>query len=141
MPSAISTLSNRLSSIESNIGTTPFHEVTATTRNWGGADVIIAEKVDDRIKRWLAEQPLVISDQQIEPLRRAVITPCAKELSWLFYQLLDAFRDHMDSVSKYDLYGLLAQAAIDFIRCNEGSTCESLLREVLETAKAYAKDL
>lgn len=106
------------------------------TREWGGADVVIRKELDEETKRWLGESAIVIGLQHSDPRRRAVITEYSKELSWLFYQLKDVFSHEIDYVSKYDFYGLLAQAAINYLDENEESkNKESLLLSVLNAAK------
>ena len=51
---------------------------------WSGADVIITEQINDTHKDWLRNQPLVISFQQFDAMKRLVVTQHAFELSWLF---------------------------------------------------------
>lgn len=106
-------------------------------RLWGGGDVIIHTKMTPTIKKWLEDQPLVISPQKLVPMRRAVITPCAKELTWLFHQLRDIYRGQMDHISKYDFFGLLAQSAIDYQENNPDYNCVDLLLAVIEGARKY----
>lgn len=109
--------------------------------NWGGADVIICSKLDDKGEKWLADQPFVISSQSIEPKRRVVITKYSKELSWLFYQLKDIFHGTIDHISKYDFYGSLAQTAITFINnTRDINDANELLRAVLKTAWRFCND-
>jgi len=105
---------------------------------WGGADVIIAEKVTKKLKDWLGNQPTVISFQVSVPRRRLVITRHAKELSWLFIQLRELYTGRIDYVSKYDFYGELAQKAIDVIHeSNDECSNQELLFEVLRLSKVY----
>lgn len=112
-----------------------------TVKEWGGADVIIKERLDRDTQKWLGSQPLVISLQSTEPRRRAVITRYATELSWLFYQLKSIFSGRIDYVSKYDFYGLLAQSAIDHVaKGNETQDAKALLLAVLNTAKGFCED-
>lgn len=112
-----------------------------TTEEWGGADVIIKSILDESIKEWLGEQPIVISFQSTEPRRRAVITKYSKELSWLFYELRNLFSEKIDYISKYDFYGLLAQTAIDYLENNEeAQDAKGLLLEVLNAAKGFCDD-
>ena len=105
---------------------------------WGGADVLINTRLLKKHKEWLGDQPLVLSFQSTLPMRRVVITKYAVELTWLFIQLRKLYYERIDSVSKYDFYGELAQKAIDVI--NETDTkcsVEELLFEVLRTSKIY----
>lgn len=108
------------------------------TKAWGGADVIISKKMTPEDKRWINDQPFVISPQSTVPRRRLVITPYAIELSWLFYQLKDVFNDQIDFINKYDFYGLLAQNALDFIEKNgDEYECNSLLISVLDKSRGF----
>lgn len=105
---------------------------------WGGADVLINTRLLKKHKEWLGDQPLVLSFQSTLPMRRVVITKYAVELTWLFIQLRKLYYERIDSVSKYDFYGELAQKAIDVV--NETDTkcsVEELLFEVLRTSKIY----
>ena len=51
---------------------------------WKGADVTIALRSSPELRKWVGNQPMVISFQSSEPRRRLVITKYALELSWLF---------------------------------------------------------
>ena len=105
---------------------------------WSGADVVIAEKASKDLKNWIGNQPLVISFQVSEPMRRLVITQHAIELSWLFIQLRELYRNRIDYLSKYDFYGELAQKAIDIIQETEDEcSYQELLFEVLRLSKIY----
>lgn len=105
---------------------------------WGGADVIITERMTNDLKKWIGDQPLVISFQSTVPMRRVVVTKHAIELSWLFIQLRELYSKRIDYITKYDFYGELAQKAIDVINeTNDKCTCSELLFEVLRTSKIY----
>lgn len=127
-----------LNNLEQQILTQDISKEARATEEWGGADVIIKGQLDENIIKWLGDQPLVISSQNTEPRRRAVITEYCKELSWLFQQLKQIFSGRVDHVSKYDFYGLLAQSAIDFLEANkESKDVKSFLLTVLNTAKGF----
>jgi len=105
---------------------------------WGGADVMIYNKLLKKHKEWLGNQPIVFSLQMTEPRRRVVITKFAAELSWLFIQLRGLYRGRIDYISKYDFYGELAQTAINIIESTEGEyELTYLLYEVVRTSKKY----
>jgi hypothetical protein len=105
---------------------------------WGGADVIINTRLLKKHKEWLGDQPVVLSFQSTTPMRRVVVTKYAVELSWLFIQLRELYYERIDSVSKYDFYGELAQKAIDILKdTNNKCSVEVLLFEVLRTSKIY----
>ena len=105
---------------------------------WGGADVLINTRLLKKHKEWLGSQPLVLSFQPTSPMRRVVITKYAVELTWLFIQLRGLYYERIDSVSKYDFYGELAQKAIDVVNETDNKcSVEELLFEVLRTSKIY----
>ena len=105
---------------------------------WGGADVLINTRLLKKHKEWLGDQPLVLSFQSTLPMRRVVITKYAVELTWLFIQLRNLYYERIDSVSKYDFYGELAQKAIDVVNETDNKcSVEELLFEVLRTSKIY----
>lgn len=113
-------------------------EVSIINNEWGGADVIIRNRLDKNAKKWIEGQPHVISFQDTEPRRRAVITEYSKELTWLFCQLKQIFSGRIDYVSKYDFYGSLAQSAIDYLENNKQSKdMKTLLLTVLNKAKGF----
>ena len=58
---------------------------------WGGADVIICNEVDSNNAEWIKNQPIVISPQETDPMRRIVVTEYSLQLSWLFIELREAF--------------------------------------------------
>lgn len=129
-------IAEKLSEIEMKINNNDYSSELKTIRAFGGADVIISDKLTPENKRWIEEQPVVISSQKTAPVKRLVITPYYIELSWLFYQLRDIFNENIDFISKYDFYGILAQNAINFIENNEnGYDCKSLLISVLNESR------
>ncbi len=133
-------LLTQLESLKQYIEATNISREVMSLKEWEGADVLIKNKLDPATKKWLGNQPLVISFQSNEPRYRAVITNYSKELSWLFYRLKDIFSGQLDYVSKYDLYGLLAQSAIDYLANNEGTQdAKTLLITVLSSAKEFSK--
>ena len=115
--------------------------ISSNEGQWGGADVVILGEMDDQTRKWLDEQPVVISPQSTEPRRRAIVTRHSQELSWLFLRLKALFADRIDFVSKYDFYGLLAKAALDHIEANgDGEDCKPLLLAVLARAEEMARE-
>ena len=105
---------------------------------WGGADVIIRNQLNEKIRKWLGSQNIVLGFQKNEPRRRAVITEFSKELSWTFGQLRDIFGENINYISKYDFYGSLAQVAIDYLEdSGEDAECKQLLYVVLDDAKSF----
>ena len=134
-------LLTQIEDLEQRIKTTDISMETRAVKEWGGADIVINRILDADTEKWLRNQPLVISFQSTEPRRKAVITKYSKELSWLFYQLKNIFSDKIDDVSKYDVYGLLAQSAIDYLTDNEETQdAKGLLLAVLNTSKGFCED-
>ncbi|MDR4496997.1 MAG: hypothetical protein MRK02_03585 [Candidatus Scalindua sp.] len=134
-------LFEKLDELEQKINSEDFFSEVNSLKEWGGADVVISNRLTSDIKKWLGDQPLVISLQKTEPRRRAVITEFSKELSWLFYQLRDIFAEEVDYISKYDFYGLLAQAAIDYLEVNQGNAkCNELLNAVIDKARSFVRN-
>lgn len=134
-------LMKRIDDLQRQIEAVDISVEARAVKEWGGADVIIKAKLDENTKKWLGDQPYVISLQNTEPRWRAVITEYSKELSWLFYQLKSIFHGKIDYISKYDFYGLLAQSAIDYLSKNEDfKDAKDLLISVLNTAKGFCDD-
>lgn len=129
---------SELKKLEQQILSEDISQIARSTREWGGADVVIASSMTEEIRQWVNDQPLVISQQKTASRRRAVVTQYSKELSWLFEQLKQIFSEKIDYVSKYDFYGLLAQSAIDYMENNEDNqNVKGLLLHVLNTAKGW----
>ena len=127
-----------LERVEQRLQTEDISRKASTTKEWRGADVIISKGLDNNYQKWLEDQPFVVSSQNTEPRRRAVVTEYSKELSWLFYQLKQIFSDRIDYISKYDFYGSLAQSAIDYLGKNkETRDVKALLLTVLSTSKGF----
>lgn len=100
--------------------------------------MIIAAEMNDSIKDWIGSQPLVISFQKTAPRRRLVLTGYSRELSWLFFELKAIFYNKLDYITKYDFYGSLAQAALDYLEKNGGNVVlKEMLLEVIYTAKRF----
>ena len=118
-----------------------FLKEVGSAQEWGGADVIIKNQLDKNTEEWLEGQPLTISLQNSEPRRRVVITEFSKELSWLFDQLRSIFSEKIDSISKYDFYGSIAQAALDYIdKDKEAVEQKKLLFTVLDESINFIND-
>ena len=127
-----------LERVEQRLQTEDISRKASTTKEWRGADVIISKGLDNNYQKWLEDQPFVVSSQNTEPRRRAVVTEYSKELSWLFYQLKQIFSDRIDYISKYDFYGSLAQSAIDYLGKNkESRDVKAMLLTVLGTSKRF----
>lgn len=124
--------------LEKAVKTADIAKLAEGTEEWGGADVVIAAQMTKEMEEWIGSQPMVISFQRTAPRRRLVLTRYSRELSWLFFRLKDIFYDRLDYISKYDFYGLLAQAALDHIEKNDGKAdLKGLLLDVLAAAEEF----
>jgi hypothetical protein len=91
-------------------------------KEWGGADVVIR-----------SHKPEPRSENSWYPEPRWVVTPNAKPLSKLFYNLRDAFYGMLDGCSKIEFYGRMAEAALNYqegLQSKSENTTE-LLKAVL----------
>jgi hypothetical protein len=94
---------------------------------WGGADVVIYAK----------PPPKKPSKRGAYPEPRTVVTPHSRHLTWLFYELRDAFGDLLDHLTKIEFYGRLANAALRYqSRCSGPEVRKDLLLAVLHEAFA-----
>ena len=55
-----------------------FQDDLLTAGEWGGADVMIRSRLDEETNEWLWDQPNVVSRQENEPCRIAVVTIFSK---------------------------------------------------------------
>jgi len=134
-------LIEKLDALERKIESGNIVKEASSIIEWAGADVIISSQLNDTIKKWFGDQFMVITLQKTDPRRRAVITEFSKELSWLFYQLSDILAKEIDYISKYDFYGMIAQASIDYLEKNqENLKCDQLLYSVLDKARSFFKE-
>ena len=129
-----------IQALEKQIKTEDISTLAEEVRFWRGADVVISPELCPRDASWIENQPMVIGLQQTMPRRRLVITPHAKVLSWLFFQLKRIFWERLRSISKYDFYGMLAQSALDFLESHEDDEDPTeLLCAVLETSIVFVR--
>ena len=132
-------LVRELHRLQDRIASPDFSASVRQTRQWRGADVVITSRMTPELRAWLDDQPVVIGAQKTIPRRRAVVTPYARKLSWLFHQLRDCFREHLDFTNKYDFFAILAQAALDYLDANKADTdATGLLLAVLSAARDVA---
>jgi hypothetical protein len=109
-------------------GTSP-----ASPEEWGGADVAIR-----------AQPPKRPPDDGFGSGPRMVVTPHSHHLTWLVYQLRDAFYDQrlLDHVTKFEFFGRLANAALRYQSGCEGAEVRSdLLFAVLHESCAMLDEL
>jgi hypothetical protein len=121
-----------LTTLEETIPILTNQPLPRARRIWSGADVVIANKVTQRL-----------DEGSFYPDPRYVVTPHAAELSWLFERLRDAFYDEqrLDSCSKIEFFGRLANAALRCIRKKESMEAEVLCRAVLHEAFAIYEEM
>lgn len=99
-------------------------------QEWGGADVVITM------------QPPQTHSGGFYPEPRYVVTPNAKQLSWLFVQLRDIFSDLYDGASKVEFFGRLANAALRYqSKCRGNENQYDLLVAVLSEAYTILDDM
>ncbi len=100
-------------------------------RNWDGADVLIA--------------PVSIETSSVGgfyPEPRTVITQFSREVSWLFEHLRDAFSGLLDSTSKIEFYGRLANASRNYQQqVNGGENAKDILKAVLYEAVSMLEEM
>ena len=97
---------------------------------WQGGDVIITSDFEARSHGFLGHDLVVRT-------RHAV------SLTWLFFQLRDAFGDELDARNKYRFYGDLASAALAQISQSptESDDARPLMKVVLRAAIKYFREL
>ena len=100
-------------------------------REWGGADVVITRKHPHKTEGGFYPEP------------RYVVTDYSFELSWLFEALRDAFyaEARLDSCSKIEFFGRLANAANRFLRRSSLPTAHQLCAAVLHEAYAIYEEM
>ena len=92
---------------------------------WKGAKVVISQTARPKSAKG-----------GFYPAPRYVVTEHSLELSWLFKKLMDAFyaEKKLDSCTKIEFFGRLANAATRTIKDSEHSTAQHLLTAVLQEA-------
>ncbi|MBM4288346.1 MAG: hypothetical protein FJ135_09420 [Deltaproteobacteria bacterium] len=126
-----------LDKLEKQVDTPAFQKQAEKRGEWGGADVIICRKPNEDQLRWSQEQFLALPLPMVPPRHRLVVTPYSLELSYLFENLRDIFVDLLDFSNKYDFYGGLAQAALDYQQAGEGHSFPELAKAVIGWARKY----
>ncbi len=138
--------------------------VNRSLREWGGADVVVIPPVTRKIEdslRWLYEDQIpaevrtAIEAMLVTPRpetglhimhagKQLLITKRAGELATVIELLKQYFTGIIDSFSKYEFYGLLAEAAgsvIDQREANPGiamvEAAQQMAENLLETCSVY----
>ena len=103
------------------------------TRLWSGADVQVVDK----------NVSLRNSNHNPFSQNMQIMTPYSKELSWALYQMRDIFynQELIDSVSKYELFGRLAEAAHEYHKVYGDGNEKDLLKEISNEALNILKDM
>ena len=98
---------------------------------WGGADVVIADHEPKKTEGGFYPEP------------RYVVTDSAFELSWLFESLRDIFYDAslIDSCSKIEFFGRLANAANRYLLREANKTADGLVSAVLHEGYAILDEI
>lgn len=103
---------------------------------WGGADVIITDKISDFGK---SQERLVVDMEGLHNTSEKVVyTKNAYELSQVFSELKDIFNDFIDAGNKYTFYGNLASAAIESCKLGDGI---NVLLDTVKKAKLMASEI
>ena len=99
---------------------------------WSGADIRI-NNINSSMKN---NYYPFRNDSQIN-------TPYAKQLSWSFYQIRDIFysKNLTKSISKYELFGRLADAAHNYHKTYGDGNEKDLLKEISNEAMNILKDM
>ena len=99
---------------------------------WKGADVRInSSKISINNNKRLFGTNLLVN------------TPHAEQLSWGFYQMRDIFYNDnlIENISKYQLFGRLAEAAYEYHKIYGDGNEKDLLREISEEAMKILKEM
>ena len=118
---------NELHRLEVELSNT---QLLQADKEWGGADVVISSNPPKR------------KEESFYPDPRYVVTKHALELSWLFERLRDAFyaENRLDSCSKIEFFGRLANAANKTLRGSTNLTAHQLCTDVLNEAFVIYKE-
>lgn len=102
-----------------------------STHDWGGADVVVSPVSLEKA-----------STGGFYPEPRTVVTQFSREVSWLFEQLRGIFSDLLESDSKIEFYGRLANAAKNYQqRVNGGENAKDILKAVLYEAVVMLEEM
>lgn len=133
---------DELARIGRQIESGEFVQQLRLVREWVGADVIITSKpeIGDLPQRmvvgYFESEPGVFVAGDFR-----IVTEHARALSWLFYQLGDAFVPQIDFTNKYDFYRRLARRASSYLdaKIDGTSSAQQLLAAVLDESRKFLK--
>lgn len=116
--------------IETNHPRALHHPKLASMPEWLGADVAITSNFAVPESGFMGHDLLVRTNH-------------AKSLTWLFFEVRDAFGGELDSGNKYGFYGRLAEAALSHLSSNqpESEDPRPLLKSVLAVAFTFHAEL
>ena len=98
---------------------------------WIGARVVISKKPQS-----------LRGDFDFYPAPAEIVTPHARELSWIFNDLRDLFVQgkFLDSINKFAFFGALAESASDAIAADPAIRADKLCRIVAEKAREFYRE-
>jgi hypothetical protein len=105
--------------------------LSQSVQEWCGADVVITSP------------PLRTRGECYFPEPRYIVTPNAKQLSRLFYDIRDAFDELLECSSKMQFYRRLAMAALDYQEdlCGIAEDAVELLSAVIREAETVLAEM
>lgn len=106
---------------------------------WGGADVIVAYRRTKELTEWELDDELIINGNGLKHKSRVIIlSKHANQISSLFHELKDIFKDHIDFANKYNFYRRIGEEAKSYI---EKKDDKGVLLAIVEEAKKMAAEL
>jgi hypothetical protein len=111
-------------------------------KNWEGASVVIRRRMPKRKHDASTLIPALVGGGSTG--YKYVITPHAAQLSWLFADLWQVFRQHpaIDGMTKFEFFGRLANASLHCQRrANGNESARDLLGAVIHEAYAIADEI
>lgn len=113
---------NKLKILRETVNSKDISELSKDTELFEGADIIIT---DDPMR----------DDMRGYSVCTKVLTPFARQLSWLVFQLQAIFSVELDYMNKYYFYPELAKAAKEYVDAGNGDL-NGLLNSVLDKAES-----
>lgn len=97
---------------------------------WIGARVVISLKKQN-----------IKGDFGFYPDPIEIVSPYALELSWIFYDLQKIFKNHLNSMNKFNFYKQLAETASNAVDNNPAIDARGLCRMVVEKAEYIYQEM
>lgn len=127
-----------LETLKSAIENKDFERLPQGFRLWGGADMIIAEKMTAELQQWHGGQKKIDSLSVGERAKQVLITPYFREVSWLLYQIKEVFAGSFDRFSMSHLYGRIVLAMKAVEKQNPEATAHEMIQSGYELALDFA---